>query len=199
MWSNSGISICSPAPATLSVSSLSALLGVGSPLGWLCTRMIFTALSFNASKNISLGEIRAMFTQPSDSFFSRINCPLASRQSRYTHSVSLCRSFSMKYSATISARVKQIPVLALARLIRLDNSAMHFNFTAFTMPIPRICVNSSTLTSCRPKSPSLGYFASARTFSASSTAEVSLVPVRRMTARSSASVRFSGPNCWNRS
>lgn len=54
MWSNSGISICSPAPATLSVSSLSALLGVGSPLGWLCTRMIFTALSFNASKNISL-------------------------------------------------------------------------------------------------------------------------------------------------
>ena len=33
MWSNSGISICSPAPATLSVSSLSALLGVGSPLG----------------------------------------------------------------------------------------------------------------------------------------------------------------------
>ena len=156
MWSNSGMSIWFPTFATFSVSSLSDLLGVGSPLGWLCTRIRLTALSFNASKNISLGEISAILTLPSDNFFSRISCPLASRQSRYTHSVSLCLSFSIKYSATWSALVKQIPSLALARLILLDSSAMHFSFTAFTMPMPRISISSSTLTSCRPSSPSLG-------------------------------------------
>jgi len=55
----------SPAFPSLSVIAMSSLLGVGSPLGWLWTKMTDAAASFIASLNDSRGCIREAVRVPS--------------------------------------------------------------------------------------------------------------------------------------
>ena len=93
--------------------------------------------------------------------------------------------------------MKFMPSLALAMLMRMESSVRHFSRTAFTSPIPRMRWSSSKVTSYRPRSPSLGYLARLMTSSATCITLLSLVPVRRMMANNSISVRFSGPNRRN--
>ena len=54
-WSVSGIPIISPASAIFFVTAISSADGVGSPLGWLCRRMMEAAWRDKASIKISLG------------------------------------------------------------------------------------------------------------------------------------------------
>ena len=43
---------------------MSALLGIGSPLGWLCTKIILGASIFTASASTSFGVTIAKFAVP---------------------------------------------------------------------------------------------------------------------------------------
>ena len=55
MWSTTGILTIPPIFIRDSVTSMSSLLGLASPLGWLWITTILAALSKNAYLNTSLG------------------------------------------------------------------------------------------------------------------------------------------------
>ena len=72
IWSASRIPSISPASRILLVTAISSLLGCTSPLGWLCSRMIWTARADNASRKISLGEITEVLSEYSSAGYEEI-------------------------------------------------------------------------------------------------------------------------------
>jgi len=177
----------------LLVVSISSLLGVGSPLGWLCTKIIFGAPIFVGSANISFGSIIAEFVPPYDTSIILISTFFVFKTSTFTFSLfSYFISFINKFATDADDLICTLLAFSgFEILFAISHTALIW--IALTIPIPLIFVSSSSEISCKNWIFSLFLLSIDKISCASCTDVFSFVPVFIIIANNSEFDKLSIP------
>jgi len=196
-WSRTGMPMRSPTLAMRRVSATSSGLGLGSPEGWLCNRMVLDAASIIKGRNTALGSTKHSFEAPLATTISRIASFL--ELSPTTTKTSCLSSPSLVPNASkISAlqpKQRGFFFCPLRSTTRMPSSNAATTLEALASPIPG--KRPSAVRSClkSPSNPS----SSKRSRRATSTTFLFPAPVPMSRARISESLSATGPLIRNRS